>query len=208
MNDLDRWDGQYRRPRPHFSDEKTEIRPTVDRRQLLTGGAMLLGLALLMVVALAPKSTVDDTQLPQTAQVRSDAQQTTSADCQLIQHMTYAPCGHDLTRRMTIPAELAGKNRADISAAYDTWQITSFAAAEVVMEQTLSLHCPQHVVLMPDEGGMLCVFQNKYGDALALVKELDLLLTELPESVQQELRQGKGFDAIEEAEKWLEGADS
>lgn len=208
MNDLDRWDGQYRRPRPHFSDEKAEIRPTVDRRQLLTGGAMLLGLALLMVVALTPKSTVDDTQLPQTAQVRSDAQQTTSADCQLIQHMTYAPCGHDLTRRMTIPTELAGKNRTDISAAYDAWQITSFAAAEVVMEQTLSLYCPQHVVLMPDEGGMLCIFQNKYGDALALVKELDLLLTELPENVQQELRQGKGFDAIEEAEKWLEGADS
>lgn len=206
MNDLDRWDGQYRRPRPHFSDEKAEIRPTVDRRQLLTGGAMLLGLALLMVVALAPKSTVDDA--PQTAQVRSDAQQTTNADCQLIQHMTYAPCGHDLTRRMTIPTELAGKNRADVSAAYDAWQITSFAAAEVVMEQTLSLHCPQHVVLMPDEGGMLCVFQNKYGDALALVKELDLLLTELPEETQQELRRGKGFDTIEALEKWLEGADS
>ena len=207
MNDFDRWDGTYRRPRPHFTDEKDQIRPTVDRRQLLTGGAMLLGLALLMVVALAPKSTVDDMP-PQTAQVRSDTQQTTNADCQLIQHMTYAPCGHDLTRRMTIPTELAGKNRSDVSAAYDAWQITSFAAAEVVMEQTLSLHCPQHVVLMPDESGMLCVFQNKYGDALALVKELDLLLTELPENVQQELRQGKGFDTIEALEKWLEGADS
>jgi hypothetical protein len=55
---------------------------------------------------------------------------------------------------------------------------------------------------------MLCVFQNKYGDALALLKELDLLLTELPENVQTELRQGKGFDTIEDAEKWLEGADS
>ena len=169
---------------------------------------MLLGLALLMVVALAPKSTVDDAPPPETAQVRSDAQQTANADCQLIQHMTYAPCGHDLTRRMTIPTELAGKNREALCAAYDAWQITSFAAAEVVMEQTLPLYCPQHVVLMPDEGGMLCIFQNKYGDALALVKELDLLLTELPETVQTELRRGKGFDAIEEAEKWLESADS
>ena len=76
------------------------------------------------------------------------------------------------------------------------------------MEQTLALYCPQHVVLMPDEGGMLCVFQNKYGDALALVKELDLLLTELPDDVQQTVRPGKGFDTIEALEQWLEGVDS
>ena len=207
MNDMDRFDGQYRRPKPHFSDEKTDIRPTVDRRQLLTGSAMLLGMALLLFTALMPKATVDDT-LPETAPVRSDTQLTTAADCQLIQHLTYAPCGHDLTRRQVIPAELAGKNREALSAAYDAWQITSFASAEVVMEQTLSLYCPEHVVLMPDEGGLLCVFQNKYGDAMALVKELDLLITELPDSIQQTVRQGKGFATIEELEKWLESSDS
>ena len=206
MNDIDRFDGQYRRPKPHLSDEPANIRPTVDRRQLLTGAAMLLGLTLLMIVALAPKSTVDDA--PEIAQVRSDPQLTASADCQIIQHMTYAPCGHELTRRQTIPQELAGKGREAVSAAYDAWQITSFASAEVVMEQTLPLYCPEHVVLLPDEGGMLCVFQNKYGDALALVKELDLLLTELPDDVQQLVRQGKGFSTIEELEKWLENADS
>ena len=207
MNEQDRFDGQYRRPRPHFSDEKSEIRPTVDRRQLLTGAAMLLGLTLLMIVALVPKGTVDDTPA-EIAQVRTDVQQTVNADCQIIQHMTYAPCGHDLTRRQTIPQELAGKNREELCTAYDAWQITSFASAEVVMEQTLPLYCPEHVVLLPDDGGMLCIFQNKYGDALALVKELDLLLSELPDGVQQIVRQGKGFSTIEELEKWLEGADS
>ena len=207
MNDIDRFDGQYRRPKPHFAEEQPQIRPTVDRRQLMTGGAMLLGMALLLIVALMPKATVDDS-LPETAQVRSDAQLTTNSDCQIVQHMTYQPCGHDLTRRQVIPAELAGKNREALASAYDAWQITSFASAEVVMEQTFSLYCPEHVVLMPDEGGMLCVFQNKYGDAMALVKELDLLLTELPDNVQQTVRQGKGFSTIEELEKWMEGADS
>ncbi len=206
MNDQERFDGQYRRPRPHFTLEQPEIRPTIDRRQLLRGGAMLLGLALLLIVALVPKSTVDDA--PDAAQVRSDAQMATLADCQIIQHMTYAPCGHDLTRRQVIPTELVGQNREALSAAYDAWQITSFASAEVVMEQTLPLYCPQHVVLLPDESGMLCVFQNKYGDALALVKQLDLLLTELPDEVQQSVRTGLGFATIEELEQWLEGADS
>lgn len=206
MNDIDRFDGRYRRPKPHFSDEPAEVRPTVDRRQLLTGSAVLVGMALMLLVALMPKSTVDDA--PDAAQVRSDTQQTTNADCQIIQHMMYTPCGHELTRRQVIPTELVGQNREALAAAYDTWQITSFASAEVAMEQTLPLHCPEHVVLMPDEGGMLCVFQNKYGDALAMVKELDLLLTELPDSLQQAVRQGKGFATIEELEQWLEGADS
>ena len=206
MNEQDRWNGQYRRPHPHFTMEENTIRPTIDRRQLLSGTAMLLGLALLLIVALVPKGTVDD--MPDAAQVRTDVQQTTSADCQIIQHMTYAPCGHDLTRRQTIPQELTGKGREAVSAAYDAWQITSFASAEVVMEQTLPLYCPEHVVLLPDESGMLCIFQNKYDDALALVKELDLLLSELPDDVQQLIRKGKGFSTIEELEKWLEGADS
>ena len=206
MNDIDRFDGRYRRPQPHLCDEQSDIRPTVDRRQLLTGGAMLLGMALMLLVALMPKTTADDS--PEAAQVRSDSQLTTSADCQIIQHMTYTPCSHELTRRQVIPPELVGKNREDLAAAYDAWQITSFAAAEVVMEQSLSIHCPEHVVLKPDEGGLLCVFQNKYGDALALVKELDLLLTELPDSIQQTIRAGKGFSTIEELEKWLESSDS
>ena len=207
MNDMDRFNGQYRRPKPHLTEENAAVRPTVDRKSLLTGTAMLLGLTLLMIAALVPKRAVDDLP-PQTAQVRSDPQLTTAEDCQLIQHMTYAPCGHDLTRRQTIPQELAGKNREALSAAYDAWQITSFASAEVVMEQTLALYCPEHVVLKPDEGGMLCIFQNKYGDALALVKELDLLLSELPDDVQQAVRKGKGFDTIEALEKWLESSDS
>ena len=67
MNEQDRFDGQYRRPRPHFSDEKADVRPTVDRSQLLTGGAMLLGLALLLIVALAVIPLKSDLCRPTTA---------------------------------------------------------------------------------------------------------------------------------------------
>ncbi len=205
MNDLDKWNGQYRRPKPHFTLEEPAVRPTVDRRQLVTGSAMLCSLALLLVMALVPRTTTDD---PDTAQVQSDTQMTTAVDCQLIQHMTFTPCGHELTRRQAIPPELSGKGRAEVSAAYDRWQVTSFGAKEVVMEQSVAIFCPEHMVLMPDESGMLCIFQNRYGDALGLVRETGVPLNELGEQTQQEVRQGKGFDTIEAAEKWLEGASS
>ena len=61
---------------------------------------------------------------------------------------------------------------------------------------------------MPDGAGVLCVFQNKYGDALALVSELDLELSSLPAAIQEELRVGIGFSTLAELEEWLESVES
>ncbi len=200
---------QYRRPQPHFSNEKAEIRSTIDRRQLLTGCAMLLGLTLLMILGLTPRNGgVAPQPTPEAMQVRSDTASVLAPDCQLVQHLTFTPCGHSMTRRQTLPTELTGKGREALETAYDAWQVTSFSGTEVVMVQSLDLYCPEHMVLKPDEGGLLCIFQNRYGDALALVKELGIAMNELPDDVQTELRQGKGFDDLDALEKWLESVES
>lgn len=201
-------DGQYRRPQHPVCDDDAGIRPTIDRKQLLSGFAMLAGLSLLMAIALAPRSAEAPAPLPDAAQVRSDTAAALSADCQMVQELTYLPCGHQVTRRQTLPGELAGKGRDALEAAYNAWQITSYASAEVTMTQALDMYCPQHVVLMPDEGGQLCIWQNKYGDALALVEELDAAVGELPDAVQNDVRAGKGFDDRDELEKWLENVES
>lgn len=184
--------------------EKPRVQAVVDRRQLLLGVATLLGMALLLIVGLTPRRAA----APDAAQVGGESAILLAEDCALVQHMTYIPCGHDLTRRQALPAELAGKTRADLEAAYTSWQVTSFSAQEVTMEQSLSMYCPQHMILMPDDSGMLCVFQNKYGDALALVEALDLPISDLPDAYQEELRPGKGFDTQAELAQWLESVES
>lgn len=196
MNDRN---SPYRRPRSHFS-----TKPAVSRRSLLTGSAVLLALAMLMVLAMIPLRTAD----PEAAQTSRDAAQALQPDCAVIQQITYAPCGHQLTRRTALPVELAGRNRADLEAAYGAWQVTAFAPAEVRMEQQLDMFCPQHIVLLPDENGQLCAWQNKYGDALSLVKALGVAASELPDAAQAEARQGKGFDTLDTLEKWLENVES
>ncbi len=203
MNDQN---GQYRRPRPHFTPEET-MQPTITRRQLLTGSALMLGLALLMILAMIPLRTNSPAET-EAAEASRDTGKTLAADCTVLQQMTYTPCGHSLTRRQALPAELVGKDREALAAAYSKWQVTAFSPTEVSMGRSFSLHCPQHIVLMPDEGGQLCAWQNKYGDALALVKELGTAVSELPESSQDEVRQGKGFDSLEMLEKWVEGVGS
>lgn len=184
--------------------EKNQVKALVDRRQLLLGTAALLGMAVLLIVGLTPRTAA----APDAAQVGGESATLLAEDCALVQHMTYTPCGHEVTRRQTLPPELAGKTRADLEAAYDAWQVTSFSAREVTMGQSLGMYCPRHMVLMPDDSGMLCVFRNKYGDALALVEALDLPISDLPDACQEELRPGKAFDTQEALAQWLEAAES
>jgi len=185
---------------------KPQVKALIDRRQIILGSLTLLAMAVLLIVGLTPRSA--SAPEPETAQVGGESAITLSAGCALVQHIAYEPCGHQITRRQTLPPDLTGKTRADLEAAYDGWQVTSYAADEVVMAQRLAMYCPQHMVLMPDDSGMLCIFQNKYGDALALVEELNLPLSDLPDSYQEELRPGKGFSTQEELAQWLEAADS
>ena len=180
----------------------------IDRRQLILGTLTLLCMAALMIVGLTPRTANAPEADPPAAQAGSDATALMTKDCQIIQTLTYTPCGHEITRRQSLPEELVGKGRTELETTYDQWQITSFAPAEVRMAQALDMHCPEHLVLMPDDSGTLCVFRNKYGDALALVSEMNILLEELPDAVQEELRPGKGFSTQEEIDLWLEANDS
>ena len=178
------------------------IRATVDRAALLRGVLMLTALALLLCFGLKPsRAAAPDAE--NGALTASDASARLSAECELLQRVTFSPCGHEMTRRQRLPAELAGMTKDELAAKYDQWVITSFSPAQVSMERALALYCPEHVVLMPDESGQLCIFRNRYGDALALVRELGVPLSDLPDDVQEEVRPGLGFDDEVTLEKWL-----
>lgn len=183
------------------------IRATVDRAALLRGVLMLTALALLLCFGLKPsRAAAPDAE--DGALTASDASARLSAECELLQRVTFSPCGHEMTRRQRLPAELAVMTKDELAAKYDQWVITSFSPAQVSMERALALYCPEHVVLMPDESGQLCIFRNRYGDALALVRELGVPLSDLPDDVQEEVRPGLGFDDEVTLEKWLESVQS
>ena len=174
-------------------------------RAMVTRRELLMGIGVLMAVGLTPRTQDAPDAL---TQVGADTAARLAEDCQVIQTLTYAPCGHTVTRRQSLPPELRGKTRADAEAAYDPFLITAFSAQALEMEQALDMYCPEHVVLMPNESGVLCIFENRYGDALALVRELETLLHDLPDSYQEELRPGKGFDTLADLEGWLESIES
>lgn len=133
---------------------------------------------------------------------------TVAEGAELLQTLTYTRCEHVVTRRVTAPVELYGKTLEEVQALYPEWKITEFSAKEVAMEQQPDIFCPDHMVLMPNGAGVLCIFENKYGDALALVNELETDIRSLPAAIQEELRQGVGFSTLAELEQWLESVES
>lgn len=183
------------------------IRATVDRGSLLRGLLMLCGLALLLYFGLKPERAAAP-NAEDGALTAADASARLSAECELIQRVTFSPCGHEMTRRQHLPTELAGMTKDELAAKYDQWAITAFSPAQVSMERAIALYCPEHVVLMPDESGQLCIFRNRYGDALALVRELGMPLSDLPDDTQEDVRTGLGFDDEDTLEKWLESVQS
>ena len=126
------------------------IRATVDRAALLRGVLMLTALALLLCFGLKPsRAAAPDAE--DGALTASDASARLSAECELLQRVTFSPCGHEMTRRQRLPAELAGMTKDELAAKYDQWVITSFSPAQVSMERALALYCPEHVVMMPEK---------------------------------------------------------
>lgn len=189
-------------------------RPLPFNRQVFLGAAALLAAAVLLIIGLYPRNAIAP-EASGTPSVEGQADPAGVAastkveeGCELIQHMTYTRCGHELDRRIQLPQELIGKTREDVEAAYDGWQVTEFLPKRITMARRFDLFCADHLVLMPDSSGTLCIYQNKYGDAMVLTQSLDLSLDSLPDAAQEEIRLGKGFDSYSDLEQWLEGMES
>jgi len=178
---------------------------TVSIRQVMLGSLGLAILFLALFIGLKPAKAPAENPANQAGAMPDTL---VKAGCQIIQQISYAPCGHSITRRMDVPTELAGKTRADVEMAYDQYRVTEFTPEEITMTTELNLFCAAHVILMPDESGVLCIFENKYGDALLMKKSLDLATGDLPDAIAEEVRRGKGFDTIEALEQWLESMES
>lgn len=196
------------------SQKKRVGRALPINRQVILGAATLVVAAALLIIGLYPRnaSAPDlDTTLPPESAAADEAGTQPSrveAGCELVQLLKYSRCDHEVTRRTPLPQELVGKTRQDVESAYEGWQVTEFLPKRITMARLFPLYCSQHVVLMPDESGVLGVFENKYGDAMAFVRSLETNLDSLPESIQEEVRLGKGFDTLADLEQWLESVES
>lgn len=189
-------------------NEKNAEQTTLKRNTLLLLLSAAVLLAIAAVTLLMPGANTAPGELPPAKQVGTADTVKVQEDCELLQTLTYTRCEHTVTRRVTAPVELLGKTLAEVEALYPEWRITEFGAKLIQMEQQPDLFCPDHMVLMPNGAGVLCVFENKYGDALALVNELDLQLAALPPAVQEEVTHGMGFSTPQELEQWLESVES
>ena len=172
------------------------------------GAALAIAVVVLLGVTFLLSANQQPQQQEEGRTVSGGASVKVEEGCELVQTLTYTRCEHTVTRRVTAPPELKGKTLDEVKPLYMDWSITEFGPKEIRMSMQPDLFCPDHMVLMPNAAGLLCVFQNKYGDALALVSELETEIGTLPAAYQEEVRRGMGFRTLDELEQWLESAES
>lgn len=148
------------------------------------------------------------TTMGEGARPASKSRETVEENCELVQTLRYARCGHEVVRRVRADKEYKGCTLQQMQQAFADWDITAFSPSEIEMSRTLSIYCPQHLVVLPDGAGVLGIYENAYGEGYALKKQLDIPLTALPDSVRETVHLGLGFSSAEEIESWLETFES
>lgn len=185
--------------------DRQKNKPRISAAVLLMSAAVLL----LLTVFASALGRRDSAQPDGSLQEVGGTEAVRVSDgAELMQTLTYTRCTHTVTRRVTAPVEVYGKTLEEVQPLYPDWQITGFSASEVAMSRRPDLFCPAHLVLMTGDNGKLCVYRNKYGDALALEKQLDADATAFPADVQEELKLGIGFGTEESLSGWLENMES
>ena len=134
----------------------------------------------------------------------------TQSGCMLHRTLFYAPCGHSVQRRESMPAQLIGLSwqalEAEIGDVLPGAMITGFSAAEVDATFSMPIPCPLHWVLDAGESGSLVVLQNRDGEALATVRETDVPLDRLTQEQRATLPQL--YDDVQALEGVLESLGS
>lgn len=163
----------------------------------------------------APEQTVvrQETAVPvQEQSVGADLSERTGAGCYLHRTLYYAPCGHSVQRRDSLPAQLTGLSRAALEEALPGIlpgaSVTGFSSDEVDISVSTDIPCPLHWVLRAGEDGMLHVLQNRDGESLEEVRRTDIPASGVSGEERALLLEGKIFDDVQALEGYLESISS
>lgn len=187
-------------------------------------GAAVLAAAFCLMPAPgnAPQRAQDETWLsaeataqphaPQGLPAGADLSERTGQGGMLHRTLYYAPCGHSVQRRESLPASLVGLTRSalekEIAGVIVGAKVTGFSAQEVDISVEMAIPCPLHWVLRKGENGRLQVLQNMTGEALSVVRESDEAFDLLPGEAQEQLLEGMVFDDVQMLEGYLESLGS
>lgn len=160
------------------------------------------------------ETTVSAQQTPPAGEkpVGADLSERTAANGSMHTTLHYAPCGHSVQRRERLPASLTGLSRGAFEAALEDVipgaAVTGFSSAEVDISLSADIPCPLHWVLRAGEDGLLCVLQNRNGEALEIVRRTDVQTARVDEAERAALLEGMIFDDVQALEGYLEGVSS
>ncbi|MBE5785420.1 MAG: hypothetical protein E7330_06415 [Clostridiales bacterium] len=194
-----------------FHKDKNGLIP--GRMRVLAGGLLLFSMGILFG-ALAgetistqkkPEATENEEMVfPENTAVQMAA---AVKDTTVVEWITFFPfCGHECVMSDTESA--VGMTMEDLAETYKDYEVRLFTDARVKLKREIPGWCPEHFVLMTEEGD-ICV---KKTDAETLLPYKVVTLSASPDMFSEEERKnletGMPFDSLAEIDAFFEGIDS
>lgn len=132
----------------------------------------------------------------------------TEADGVLVFERRYLGCGNVLQEEMALKTQFVGMAREELLFSFPGWEIIEFTPERVHMTAVLEGYCPQHYVVM-EQDGYVAIFQGeKETGSLILIQVTHIPMTRLDSALQDQIEKGLQVDSLLELEQILENLDS
>lgn len=132
----------------------------------------------------------------------------TEADGILILERRYLGCGTVLQEEMALKTQFVGLAREELLFSFPGWEIIGFTPERVHLAVEMEGYCPQHYMVM-EQDGYVAIFQGeKETGSLVLLQVTRIPMTRLDSALRAQIEEGLQVDSLLEVEQILENLDS
>lgn len=142
---------------------------------------------------------IDDTE---TIEVNTRDEKTTP-NTTMILKKRYTDCGHEVSRRATIPEEMVNLTKYEIAEKYPNWILEGFSKEEIILTKEVDSFCGEHYLLI-EENGEVNVYSVDEAGEKSFKKKVDITLDYLPETDRITLKNGLMVYGTENLNRVLE----
>ncbi len=120
----------------------------------------------------------------------------------------YTRCQHSLQDEMVIDTRHVGLAKEELKFSYPSWEMVEFSPDQVMLTVDIDGYCPNHFILLEEEGYLVVYRSEKETGALYPVEVTHIRMEWLSQDMQEKVHVGLVVDTLEELEHLIENWES
>lgn len=152
---------------------------------------LIIAAAMILVSSIGGYALARTTASP----LKTDDVKVIKKDCIRTDVYNYTVCGKSIVSESEVSSELIGASRAELGEKLGNCRVTAFSPEKITVTHDIRQYCPEHFILLYEDGELLIKQNKSREDALETVTALGAPVHPLKTSVLQKLKKGIVFSS-------------